>query len=185
VGASRCDLLEGLHARAERPQLVRVHGLAHLGEHLALLVLDVVADLAHELGELVVEARVVRVELLEPLQRLLGLCVLLARVLDLFGADLALCLRVDDHFLGDRVPDEFDRDLLRELLAARPLLVGRGAAEPLELAEHLLDLAMVVLEYLDHVTLLFRHSRSSWVGSGPGLPGRLSQKTLDRSAPWG
>jgi hypothetical protein len=68
--------------------------------------------------ELVVEARIVGVELLQARHRLLGLLVLLARVLDLLGTDLLLHARVDDDLLGDRVADQLDRHLLGEVLAA-------------------------------------------------------------------
>jgi hypothetical protein len=55
------------------------------------------------------------------------------------------------------VPDEFDRDLFGEVLASCPRFVRGGATERLELLEHLLDLAVVMLEHLDHITLLVRH----------------------------
>src|SRR4051794_1127869 len=154
----RRDLLERLDPRAQLAQLVGVDDLPHVGEHLALLVLDVMADLGHQRGELVVEGRIVGVELLQPLQRLLRCGVLLARVLGLLRADLAVDLGVDEDLLGHRVTDELDRHLLGHGLAPLLRLVGRRAAEGLELREHLLDLAMIVLEHLDHVALLVSHS---------------------------
>ena len=60
-------------------------------------------------------------------------------------------LRVDEHLFGDGVTDELDRDLLAHGLAPRLQLVRRSAAQRLELGEHLLHLAMVLLEHLDHV----------------------------------
>jgi len=48
-------------------------------EHLALLLGDVLRDLAHQRVQRVVERRVVGVELLQPLQRLLGFGMLVAR----------------------------------------------------------------------------------------------------------
>src|SRR4051794_24701237 len=131
------------------------------------------ADLPHQRRELVVEGGIARVELLQPLQRLLRLGMLLARMLGLLGADLLLHLRVDEHLLCHGVPDELDRDLLGELLAPGPRLVRGGAAEGLELPEHLLDLAVILLEDLDHVALLIGHGASwSRLAAAPSLPGR-------------
>jgi hypothetical protein len=45
-------------------------------------------------------------------------------MLRLLGADLLLDLRVDEHLLGDRVPHEFDRDLLGHGLDHVRLPVG-------------------------------------------------------------
>jgi hypothetical protein len=75
----------------------------------------------------------------------------------LLGVDLALDLRVHEHLLGHGVPNELDRDLLGEVFASCSRFVRGGAAERLEFLEHLLDLAVVMLEHLDHVTLLIGH----------------------------
>src|SRR3954468_12719489 len=71
VRPGRRDLLERLDPRAQLAQLTGVDDLPHVREHLTLFVLDVMANLRHQRRELVVERRIVGVELLQPLQRLL------------------------------------------------------------------------------------------------------------------
>jgi hypothetical protein len=81
----------------------------------------------------------------------------LACVLDLLGADLVLDLRIDEHLLRNGVTDELDGHVLGQLLAPLPVLFRGRPAQRLELGEHLLHLAVVVLQDRDHVTLLLGH----------------------------
>ncbi|MDQ3632335.1 MAG: hypothetical protein M3417_13910 [Actinomycetota bacterium] len=99
MGPRGGELLNRLDLRAELDELLLAEDLPHVREHLPLLLGDVLADLAHERGQLVVERWIVGVHAIQALQGLLRLGMLLLGPLSLLGADLLFDRRVDLRLL--------------------------------------------------------------------------------------
>jgi hypothetical protein len=68
-------------------------------------------------------------------------------------------------FLGNRVPDQFDGDLVNEVLPA-------AVADRLvfDLVEELVDLSVVGGQFLDHISAV-PHDASFPIGRASGTPG--------------
>jgi hypothetical protein len=73
------------------------------------------------------------------------------------GADLLLHRRVHLGFLGDRVPDKFDGDLLHQIFAAAAVGIARCTCQRFELHEHRFNFPMIMHQNFDHIALSIRH----------------------------
>jgi hypothetical protein len=134
-------------------------------------------DLRHELGDQPVELGVVGLAPLQVLHQALGLGVVLQLTVgDRVPVGHVLTdRRVEVRLLGDRVPDQLDGDLVRVLLA-----FGVPRGQLFDLAEKLLHLAMVGLEFLDDVSAV---SHDALLSACPGRPSAAGRSEGASEAP--
>src|SRR5829696_1257938 len=156
---------------ADVVELLGAEGAAQLGEHLALLLLNMVAHVGDQGGDLVVVGGIRRVHVLQGGQGLLDLLVLVQALVDQVTAvpQGLFDLRVEVGLLDGGV----DRQLTDDLVDHLPL--GLGSLEAtLVVGEQLLDGAMVLGEEADGV-LMVGHGRlllveAAWPGCATTRP---------------
>jgi hypothetical protein len=180
VRAGRRGLLAGLQLAAEVLCLLLGHGGAESRPDVVLLVVDVLAAGAGELGEELLELRGAGVELVELVEHLLALVLLADRgVGQLVTVGQVLAHGGPEvHLLDGLVLGLLDDELLRELLALGQLLPGDLAlpyGAQLKLGKHLLHLGVVPgqdFECVRHVLVLL------------SIPGRARSPDCTGSAPY-